>query len=56
MIDYTKILIQKYKGSNWFINGDLYDGITWLSDSPKPTKEELDSHWEEVLSIIVAVP
>lgn len=50
MIDYTKILIQKYKGSNWFINGDLYDGITWLSDSPKPTKEELDSHWEEVLS------
>lgn len=50
MIDYTLILIEKYKGSYWSINGDSYEGLNWLSDSPKPTKEELDAQWEEVLS------
>ena len=51
MIDYTIILIEKYKGSYWSLNGDSYEGLTWLSDTPKPTKEELDSQWDEVLSI-----
>lgn len=51
MIDYTLILIEKYKNSYWSLNGDSYEGLTWLDDSPKPTKEELDSQWEEVLSI-----
>jgi hypothetical protein len=52
MIDYTLILIEKYKNSYWSLNGESYEGLTWLSDSPKPSKEELDSQWEEVLSII----
>lgn len=51
MIDYIVILSTKYKGSYWSLNGDSYEGLTWLSDSPKPTKEELDAQWDEVLSI-----
>lgn len=51
MIDYALILINKYKGSQWSLNGNSYDGLIWHSDTPKPTREELDSQWEEVLSI-----
>ena len=51
MIDYGLILQIKYKNTQWSLNGDSYEGLTWFDDSPKPTKEELDSQWEEVLSI-----
>lgn len=49
MIDYTKILISKYPNSEWTLNGDKYEGLTWLSDTPKPTKTELDDLWDEVV-------
>jgi len=52
MIDYALILITKYKGKFWSLSGDNYEGLEWLSESLKPTKEELDSQWEEVQSII----
>lgn len=44
-IDYTKILIAYYPTAKWFMNGDSYDGITWISPLPKPTQEELDAYW-----------
>lgn len=47
MIDYTAILSRKYD-AQWTLNGDDYEGLTWLSDSPKPTKDELDAQWESV--------
>lgn len=45
MIDYTQILSVNYPDAQWTLNGEAYDGLTWLSDSPKPTKEELDALW-----------
>jgi len=48
MIDYTQILSIKYKDAEWTLNGDDYEGLTWLSDSPKPTKKTLDDLWAEV--------
>jgi hypothetical protein len=51
MIDYTAILSINYKGKSWSLNGDEYSGLEWLDPSPKPTKEELDSQWNEVQSI-----
>lgn len=51
MIDYSLILTINYKGKVWSLNGDSYEGLNWQSDSQKPTKEELDAQWEEVLSI-----
>lgn len=47
MIDYTLILTHKYQGSQWVLNGEDYDGLEWLSDSPKPSKATLDALWEE---------
>lgn len=52
MINYTTILEIKYLGSQWSLDGDSYEGLNWLDESLKPTKEELDSQWEEVQYII----
>ena len=52
MIDYTKILQYKYPNTEWTLNGDDYTGLTWLSDTPKPTKATLDKLWDEVQSLI----
>lgn len=54
MIDYTQILFREFAGSSWTLNGDDYAGLTWLSDTPKPTKVELDSLWDKVKSDIKA--
>lgn len=48
MIDYAKILATNYFGKQWTLNGNSYDGLTWLDESTKPTKEELDSQWNSV--------
>jgi hypothetical protein len=45
MIDYVQILTVNYVGSEWTFNGVSYDGLTWLSDTPKPTQSELDALW-----------
>lgn len=43
MLDYAQILITNYAGKEWTLNGDSYDGLTWLDSSPKPTQAELDA-------------
>jgi hypothetical protein len=45
MIDYVAILSANYAGSEWTLDGDTYDGLTWLSNTPKPTQAELDALW-----------
>lgn len=47
MIDYAAILTKKYN-AEWVLNGNDYSGLTWLSESNKPTKKELDDLWSEV--------
>jgi hypothetical protein len=54
MIDYTLILTTNYVGSSWTLNGDSYDGLTWLSDTPKPTQSELDALWESTQATVAA--
>jgi hypothetical protein len=51
---YAKILTYKYKNTEWALDGDDYEGLVWLSDTPKPTKAELDAQWDEVKAIIQA--
>ena len=48
MIDYALILSRRYAGKEWTQNGDTYEGLTWLSDSPKPSEEVLKNLWPEV--------
>ena len=48
MTDYAAVLSQNYPDAEWTLNGDSYTGLTWLSDTPKPTQQELDAAWPAV--------
>jgi len=52
MIDYPKILEYKYPSDEWTLNGDDYSGLTWVSETPKPSKATLDGLWDEVQDLI----
>ena len=54
MIDYAQILSKNYPTSQWVLSGDSYDGLTWYSDTPKPTQAELDALWESTQATIAA--
>jgi hypothetical protein len=46
--DYPAVLAANYPGAQWTLNGDTYDGLTWLDDTPQPTQAELDAAWPHV--------
>lgn len=48
MTDYAAVLTAIRPGTIWTLDGDEYDGLTWLDDSPKPTQAELDAAWPQV--------
>jgi hypothetical protein len=48
MTDYPAVIRANYPGSEYVLVGDTYDGLTWLSDTPKPTQAELDAAWPAV--------
>jgi hypothetical protein len=48
MTDYAVVLTANYPDSQWTLDGDTYSGLTWLSDTPKPTQAELDAAWPAV--------
>ena len=47
-MDIATVLTRKFPGKEWTLDGDDYTGLTWLSDSKKPTKKELEAHWPTV--------
>ena len=47
-MDIATILTSKYAGAEWALDGDDYTGLTWLSDTAKPTKKALEALWAEV--------
>jgi hypothetical protein len=52
-MDIPAILSRKFD-AEWTLNGDTYEGLTWLSDSKKPTKAELEKLWPTVQADIEA--
>jgi len=48
MVDYAAVLISIRPNALWSLEGDEYSGLTWLDDSPKPTKKTLDDAWPQV--------
>ena len=53
-MNYATSLSTKYQGSEWTLAGDSYEGLTWLSETPKPTPEELEDLWPEVQAEVAA--
>ena len=47
-MDIPAILSRKYVGSLWTLNGDDYEGLSWLSEGSAPTKKQLEALWPEV--------
>ena len=54
MIDYIAILSRRYADKEWTLNGNEYTGLTWISDSAKPSKKTLDDLWTDVQAEIAA--
>jgi hypothetical protein len=52
MMDYTLILNTHFKGSEWTLNGSDYTGLTWLSDTSKPTKKQLEDLWPATIQAV----
>jgi hypothetical protein len=46
--DYAAVLTANYPDAEWTLDGDNYDGLTWLSDTPKPSQADLDAAWPAV--------
>jgi hypothetical protein len=44
----VQILTTKYPGTEWTLTGEDYAGLTWLSETPKPTEAELVALWPTV--------
>ena len=53
-MDIATILTKRYEGSEWTLNGDDYAGLTWLSDTVKPTEAALSKVWASVQDEIAA--
>ena len=53
-MDIPMILSKRYPDAQWTLDGDSYTGLTWLSDTPKPTKAELEALWPDVQAEIAA--
>ena len=47
-MDIPAVLNAIRPGTRWTLDGDDYAGLTWLDDSPKPTKKTLDDAWPQV--------
>ena len=53
-MDIATILTRKFAGTEWTLDGDTYEGLTWLSDSEQPTEGELEALWSVVQAEIEA--
>ena len=48
-VDYSLVLAAIRPNTQWVLVGSNdYSGLTWLDDSPKPTKKTLDDAWPQV--------
>ena len=47
-VDYAAVITAIRPGTLWTLDGDDYSGLTWLDESPKPTKKTLDDAWPQV--------
>ena len=51
---YSTVLTYLYSGQEWSLSDENYDTLNWFSDTPKPTKDELDAQVKKVQEIIEA--
>ena len=47
-MDIAIILERKFQGQEWSLLGNEYENLIWLSNTTKPTKQEIEALWAEV--------
>jgi hypothetical protein len=47
-MDISLVLLKKYSGYEWSMNGNDYSTLDWLDSSPKPTEAQLEALWPTV--------
>jgi hypothetical protein len=53
-MDIAQVLTKRFPDAEWTLNGDSYSGLTWLSDTTKPTLKTLEGLWADVEAEIAA--
>ena len=48
-MDLSAVLVRRFPGKEFVLDGNSLDGLTWLDDSPVPTQAEVEALWPEVL-------
>jgi hypothetical protein len=48
MTNYAQCVAALYPDHDWVMGGTEYEGLDWLDDAPKPSKEELDAAWPQI--------
>jgi hypothetical protein len=46
--DYAAVLTANYPDAEWTLEGDTYDGLTWIGPGDQPTQADLDAAWPQV--------
>jgi len=47
-MDIPAVLQYLRPNEEWTLNGDDHDGLTWLSETTKPTLDECQKAWKEI--------
>ena len=45
---YKDVLVHNYPNAEWTLRANDYSTLVWLSDTPKPSQQELDDAWPAV--------
>jgi hypothetical protein len=53
-MDLSAVLVRRWPGKEFVLDGETIEGLTWLDDSPAPTLAEIESFWPDVLAEIEA--
>jgi hypothetical protein len=53
-MDIAAILKINYPSDEWVLNGNDYEGLTWLSETTKPSEKQLQDLWPSVQTELVA--
>lgn len=48
MTNYAEVLLLRYTGKEWWLAGNDYNTLEWLSSGTKPSKATLDGLWASV--------
>lgn len=53
-MDISAVLLSNFPDAQWVLDGDTYEGLTWIGPGAKPSEAELEAAWPQVAAAIAA--